>query len=76
LAAIDANHRGRHRAEELSRLLHLYPQAHIQKRRQRAAFIRAQWLRVIYLHMAETEANPRMREAYLKAAQGTFRAEG
>jgi hypothetical protein len=72
LAAIDAGHRAKHRAEELSRLLRAYPRARIQERRQRAAHIRKQWLRIIYLHMAETEAHPRMRDAYLKAAQGAL----
>ena len=72
LAAIDAGHRSRHRAEEFSRLLRAYPQPLIRKRRQRAASIRKHWLRIIYLHMAETEADPRMREAYLQAAQGAF----
>ena len=74
LAAIDAGHRAKHRAGELSRLLRAYPQSRIQKRRQRAAYIRQQWLRIIYLHMAETEANPQIRVAYLQAAQGAFGA--
>jgi glycosyltransferase involved in cell wall biosynthesis len=68
LAAVDAGHRARHRAEEFSRLLRAYPQRDIQERRQRAVRIREQWLRIIYLHMAEAEAVPRMREAYLRAA--------
>jgi spore maturation protein CgeB len=72
LAAIDAGHRARHRAEELSRLLRAYPRQLVQERRQRAIRIRKQWLRVIYLHMAEVEADPRLREAYLQAAQGAF----
>jgi glycosyltransferase involved in cell wall biosynthesis len=72
LAAIDAGHRARHRAEELSRLLRAYPRARVQERRQRAARIREQWLRIIYLHMAEAEAHPLMRETYLKAAQGAL----
>jgi len=71
LAAIDAGHRAKHRAEELSRLLHAYPQPRIQERKQRAAFIRTQWLRIIYLHMAESEAAPRLRDAYLRAALGS-----
>ncbi|MDR0239147.1 MAG: glycosyltransferase [Deltaproteobacteria bacterium] len=74
LAAIDAKHRSRHRAEELSRLLRAYPQQRIRERRQRAASIRKKWLRIIYLHMAETAADPRIREAYLQAARGTFGA--
>ena len=72
LAAIDAGHRAKHRAEELSRLLRAWPRPRIQERRRQASLIRKQWLRVIYLHMAETEAEPRMREAYFQAAQGTF----
>jgi hypothetical protein len=72
LAAIDAGHRAKHRAKELSSLLRAYPRPRIQERRQSAARIREQWLRVIYLHMAETEAHPLMREAYLKAAQGAL----
>jgi hypothetical protein len=72
LAAIDAGHRARHRAEELSRLLRAYPRQLVQERRQRAIRIRKQWLRVIYLHMAEVEADSRLREAYLQAAQGAF----
>ena len=72
LAAIDAGHRARHRAKELSSLLRAYPRPRIQERRQSAARIREQWLRVIYLHMAETVAHPLMREAYLKAAQGAL----
>jgi glycosyltransferase involved in cell wall biosynthesis len=72
LAAIDARHRARHRAEELSRLLRAWPRQRVQERRRRAASIRKKWLRIIYLHMAETETNPRMREAYLQAAQGVF----
>jgi glycosyltransferase involved in cell wall biosynthesis len=76
LAAIDAGHRARHRAEELSRLLRAYPQPRIQERRRRAARVRKQWLRIIYLHMAETEVAPRLREAYLRAAQGAFGVAG
>jgi glycosyltransferase involved in cell wall biosynthesis len=74
LAAIDAGHRARHRAAELSRLLHAYPQSRIRERRKQAASIREQWLRIIYLHMAETEASPRMRAAYYQAARGAFGA--
>ncbi|MDR0465793.1 MAG: glycosyltransferase [Deltaproteobacteria bacterium] len=74
LAAIDAGHRARHRAEQLSNLLRAYPQRQIQERRRLAAQIRKQWLRIIYLHMAETEANPRLREAYLNAARGAYGA--
>jgi hypothetical protein len=72
LAAIDAGHRAKHRAAELSRLLRAWPQPRIRERRRQAASIRKQWLRIIYLHMAEAEADPRMREAYLQAAQGAF----
>jgi glycosyltransferase involved in cell wall biosynthesis len=72
LAVIDAGHRARHRAEELSRLLRVYPRRSIQERRQLAACIREQWLRIIYLHMAEAETAPRMREAYLRAANAGF----
>ena len=72
LAAIDAGHRSRHRTEEFSRLLRAWPQSRIRERRQRAVSIREQWLRIIYLHMAETEADPTMRAAYLQAARGVF----
>jgi len=72
LAAIDAGHRAGHRAEKLGRLLQDYPRQRIQERRQRAARVRKQWLRVIYLHMADSENHPRLREAYLRAAQGAF----
>ena len=71
-AAIDAGHRARHRAEEFSRLARAYPQARIQERRRRAGSIRTRWLRIIYLHMAESETEPRLRDAYLRAAQGVF----
>jgi len=72
LAAIDAGHRARHRAEELSRLLRAWPLPRTLERRQQATQVRERWLRIIYLHMAESETDPRMRAAYLQAAQGAF----
>lgn len=71
-AAVDAGHRAAHRAAELSELVRRIPAERVRQRRQNAAALRRAWLRIIYLHMAEAESDPQMREAFLDAACGRF----
>ncbi len=70
LTAVDAGHRAAHRAEALTKLLRNTPKETVEQRKSRAAFIRKQWLKIIYLHLAEAERSPAMREAYFRAAAG------
>ena len=68
LAAVDAAHRDRHRAETLTRALHSLPEDAVPQRLREARRIRSVWLRQIYLLHAAALSDDRLRAAYLQAA--------
>ncbi|MDR2160874.1 MAG: glycosyltransferase [Desulfovibrio sp.] len=73
LAAVDARHRSRHRAEDLSAkifaLLRDEGETLINSRLQNATLLHAGFLRPLYLHHAESSPSPGLRRAYLNAAR-------
>ncbi len=74
LAAVDAAHREWHRAQTFTlrtRALLTAAPALQRRRRRCAALIRERSLRLLYLHWAEAELCPGLRQAYLDAARGT-----
>ncbi|SDF52578.1 glycosyltransferase family protein [Desulfovibrio legallii] len=74
LAAVDAAHRERHRAQAFTlrvRALLAAAPALQRRRRRRAALIRESSLRLLYLAQAEASAVPALRQAYLDAARGS-----
>ena len=74
LAAVDAAHREWHRAQTFTlrtRALLTAAPALQRRRRRGAALIRERSLRLLYLHWAEAELCPGLRQAYLDAARGT-----
>ena len=75
LACIDGGHRAVHRARAFSDrardLLAGDPQC-VARRRSRAAVIRRDYLRLLYLHWAEEMRGTGLSEAYLAAAKGDF----
>jgi hypothetical protein len=81
LASINARHRSTHRAKTLSdNLLALLgngrASALIAARRQKAPSLHARFLRLLYLHHAETTPFPSLRQAYLAAARKKDSREG
>ena len=79
LACIDGGHRAAHRAQTFSDkardLLARDPQC-VARRRGRAAAIRKDYLRLLYLHWAAEMRNTGLSEAYLAAAKGEFGLAG
>ncbi len=74
LAAVDAKHRASHRAAEFTRRLGALfdsgeAERRIALRRSGAAAMHAEYLRVLYLHHAESLEGSPLREAYLRAAR-------
>jgi hypothetical protein len=76
LEAVDAGHRAAHRARALNAVLRGIPRGRATERRRIAPLIRENWLKILYLHLAAVEAAPQMREAFFRAATGTFGADG
>ena len=68
LAAVNAAHRDRHRAETLTRALHSLPDDTVFRRLGEAHHIRSIWLRQIYLLHAAALSGDGLRAAYLQAA--------
>jgi glycosyltransferase involved in cell wall biosynthesis len=69
LAAVNAAHRDRNRAEALARTLRDLPEDTVPQRLAEARRIRSVWLRPIYLLHAAALTDDRLRAAYVKAAQ-------
>jgi hypothetical protein len=74
LAAVNARHRSTHRAKTLSDNLRALlgadgASALVAARRREARALHARFLRLLYLHHAETASLPSLRQAYLMAAQ-------
>ena len=76
LALVNAKHRALHRAQTFTDFMcdiwMQDVQYIIDERRARAHVIREQWLRMLYLLLAEEIPYPQLQAAYLDAAQGTF----
>jgi hypothetical protein len=69
LAAVDAGHRSRHRAQNfLEKIDKMDVQKTIDRRLQQAPAIHDRYLRLLYLLHAETSSGPYLRETYLKEA--------
>ncbi len=72
LESIDAHHRFRHRAHGFAEILGQKSkeqwQKHIDDRRRVSAELRKNFLRPLYLLLAEAYDNPQVKQAYLKAA--------
>ncbi len=68
---VNTQHRATHRAYSFTNFLQKLGMAHMQecvdKRRNNAANILHLYLRMLYLHMAETSPLPALRKAYLQA---------
>ncbi|EGB16217.1 hypothetical protein DND132_3014 [Pseudodesulfovibrio mercurii] len=69
-AEIEARHRARHRAKTLLAAMDAVTPETVAKRRADAARIRAKYLKVMYLHLAEAYADMPLGEGYLRAALG------
>jgi hypothetical protein len=69
LAAVNADHRDRHRAEALTKALRDLPADAVPRRLAEARRIRSVWLRPIYLLHAAALSDDRLRAAYVQAAQ-------
>jgi len=68
LAAVDAAHRDRHRAEALTTALRALPGDTVPRRLEESRRIRSVWLREIYLLHAAALSDDGLRAAYLRAA--------
>lgn len=77
LAEVNARHRARHRAEAFTdHLCDVWMQGAdelVARRRQQAAAVRANCLRIPYLLWANEVPQPALKAAYLEAANGRFR---
>lgn len=69
-AEIEARHRAHHRAETLLAAMDAIPAGTVEKRLRDAEGIRAKYLKVMYLHLAEAYADMALGERYLRAALG------
>ncbi|BCS88390.1 glycosyltransferase [Pseudodesulfovibrio sediminis] len=67
-AEINARHRSRHRISTILDALDSVTEDEVAARLKHAAAIHAQYLKVIYLHLAEAHPGTRLGERYLKAA--------